>query len=226
MKNEIVMRIVFALLLVCALLGCSAGERANQDIPSTPFTAENIRIEPTQSPRSRSRENRTFPYLDDISKRYGMVPLRISRINSDDYEIRIWSTIGLGIERCFILNRKNNVWNSTLITPMLADGELVENTKGKLKVLENKLGSGNLEHDKLNQFVTSKSLVPPLPHELDSLPSLPIMDEGLIAIEVKNGDSYDVVSYRGFSESNGANEVVQVCKQFEIWFKVTIGCAH
>ena len=76
----------------------------------------------------------------------------------------------------------------------------------------------------LQNYLKTNQIRVPLVYSFDSTESLPIVDEGSIALEVNEGGRYGFVEYGQFTESSDGRTILDICKRVEDEFQVTLGC--
>lgn len=204
----------------------SAGDGSDSYQSVLPNTESTVEAAKTPYPTGQT-VRRTEPAIDQRSLDYGLKVLSDKKSETIDYELRLWSSIDLtNYERCFVVRKAKDKWSASIIEPILNDGELIQNAR---KLAETKTEQLSLPSDgwpRFEELINRNSLYPPLPYELDRSSKGPILDEGGIDLEVRQGKNYDIVSYLAFTDSVDGRRVIHICEEIEKLFDIRIGCRH
>jgi hypothetical protein len=216
------------IILSCFLSNCSgsAGDAQDAYRGKPRETAPPLETAKTRYP-SEDVVHRNEPAIDQRALDYGLNALSNKGPIAADYELRLWSSIDLTYyEKCFVARKTKNNWEASIIEPILKDGELIKDTKKLAKKKVQHLSAPNGGWITFEEMIVRNSLYPKLPFETDTPSKRPILDEGGIDLEVKQGTDYDIVSYLAFTETVDGKRVINICEETERLFNIRIGCRH
>lgn len=214
------------ILVFLVFLSISCGLVRTPTSSDTEPPNDQSQVETGRTMTDNEIDDRKYPELNRLAVEYELVPLEEKMIKDRDFEMRLWSSVDLGLDKCIVLARTDGLWKVSMITPLLNDGEEVLDATGKPKTQIHILADSEPGQERLNAFVEANGLYPPMRFALDPPSDIAIIDEGVIAVETKSARKYDVVSYRSFSQTGDGKSIKQVCKQLEEWYGVSIGCGH
>lgn len=114
------------------LVNCSHSDSTNNLLTSSPSNEVLPKVEVAKAPnKTDTMPNRTDRVIMERSLDYGLLVLRDKHLDTNDYELRFWSSIDLMYyEKCLIVRRTNGHWRAEFIKPLIMDGELIRSVKG------------------------------------------------------------------------------------------------
>lgn len=152
------------------------------------------------------------------SKSFGLKNLKETPIAPSDLKIRIWSDQEI-LLHCLIISKNRDDWKASFLT-----GEF---KGGKLKLLK-KQSQENLspksDWKNLSDLFVDKNIGFPFPYELDDSDEVLEPDEGILVLEIKQGENYGLAFYRKFSDTNDGKTIIELCKLLQDEFNLDLGC--
>lgn len=217
--------------LVIFLLHCSLTEdNRNNDDSVTSAQINNSQVENLNKTDKQSLSERIKSIERAISKTsrdFDLRNLKDITLSKDDVEIRIWAELRYEIVNCLVLQKAKEKWNASLISVNVTDyGEYEKTKQNKISVNKRILPKPKSGWKNLNSFLIEKKIKLPLEYSLDLKTTMPVLEEGTVTLEIKEGDNYAVVNYKEFTDSFDGKSVVGVCNHLENEFKVKIGCGN
>lgn len=164
--------------------------------------------------------------VKELSDNYDVINLKEKRLQKNEMELRIWSSIGFDYERCFILNKDSGNWNAFVLTPKVADGEIVRTKQGKIVSEKTSFSTPKSGWEEFDKHLIEQGICYPLTYSFDKEYVPPIIDEGVIILEVKQNMNYSLVSFREFTKSEDGKNILNLCKKIEKEFDAVIGCGN
>jgi len=158
---------------------------------------------------------------------YGLTDFKKkARTNFGSRMMRLWSDVAYDDEFCIEIVKSNDAWSAFTVTPEANDGiETLTRKKRrgikKVTLQEPQSGWGALD-DFFNEF----DLKAPLPYRPDAIPRQPVVDEGILILEVLDHSGYDIGYYGAFTRSSDGKRIIELCKRLEIEFSIKVGCEH
>ena len=215
-----------AILVSFICIHCSSLSVQSDKTVPTPLGSSSVAPVNSSRRSNVAGDGRRYDLIAQRSKEYDIDYLETKRLEQEDFEMRIWSSIELGHEVCFTVSNLGGRWSARLLKPILKEGELEKDRSGKIITTTRNLSEPVSGWSAFETYLNEKHLRPPLSYSLDSAHGPVILDEGVIALEAKEYLQYDVVSFRAFTKSVDGKAIVEVCKDMESRFKVSIGCEH
>lgn len=210
-----------ALVVITPILALSC-QMIGVPTPTEPQRLGNV-SQRTNEPGEIS--DRRWDELARLALEKGLTPLVKTSINPTDFEMRVWTLGEEGLEKCLIARRDSSRWSVKTVLPRFENGELLVDSKGnamsELKVIE--IG---IQDSRLDSLLRDEGLAPPMRFRRDGKHEPPVIDEVIIAIEVKDGKYYDVVDYRAFSQTPDAMAVKQICRKLSQLYDVSLDCGY
>ena len=165
--------------------------------------------------------------IKKTSKDFGLQNLKDIKLSDNEVEIRIWAELRYEIVNCLVLHKSAEKWGASVVSARVADyGTYEKNKEGKIIVDNRKLSNPRSGWESVNSYLEQKNIHVPLPYAWDTQTNQFFNDEGKVALEVKEGKNYSLVSYREFTDTSDGKTVINVCNYLENEFDVRIGCGY
>jgi hypothetical protein len=155
--------------------------------------------------------------ISDLARKAGLPPLQHKKLVDSDMELRLWGDIGLHEEKVVVIKLSDNKWKATLNTVKHGDKT---SRRHRRNLLPPKSG-----WEELYSFLKLNRVGVPLPFSFDPTDLPPIIDEGVVFLEINQGGMYDFIYYGHATESSDGKAVMNICRNIENEFQVNVGCS-
>lgn len=223
----------FFVILCLLTIQCSSNIEKSKDNNAKPtidnslltgeFQDEEALLDEEQLSKQRKNVEST---IKELSKNYNLTSLKEKRLSDDEIEMRIWGDVGLNYEKIFVLNSHNGRSEAFLVEPQIVDDNLEKTQQSKIATKKTSFFAPKSGWKELYNYLQIDQLRFPLPYSPDNKNTLPIVDEGIVFLEIKQNKNYDSIFFRQFTESEDGRIVLGICKKMESEFNITIGCGN